>query len=221
MTTSKAMASVTDDGDDSPTGSFHVILSTPGLDRDNERLTARALEPLPEHINFDIDHAMTVEKTIGSGRPFYDEQGRLNVKGTYASTPLAQTTRTLVKEGHIRTTSVVFMQKEAHRAKDGIKDITKGELLNGSFVCIPANREAVVLAAKAMEVAKAGARHSGADMSHLQSAHDHLCSLGAVCAMDTNDPAVAGDGNDVQMPKNLAVEADLLALELVLLHSSN
>ena len=31
---------------------------------------------------------------------------------------------------------------------------------------------------------KAGARHSAADMEHLQAAHDHLCSLGADCATD-------------------------------------
>jgi hypothetical protein len=41
-----------------------------------------------------------------------------------------------------------------------------------------------VMAAGADDLAKAGARHSKADMEHMQSAHDALCKLGVACSKD-------------------------------------
>lgn len=172
------------DGDDVDAfpGTFEVILSTPAKDRDGDELhTSEWKQPLPEHITFDIDHGMSVEKTVGSGVPEIDEAGRLVVKGTYSSLPTAQNTRTLVNEGHIRTVSVAFMS-EPQTLKDGTKR-TQRELLNGAFVAIPANREAVILSSKSLDVdAKAGARHSASDAKALQSAHDALVAMGASCA---------------------------------------
>lgn len=132
--------------DDTPTGSFEVILSSPSLDRDGEVIDTGAFEPLPAHITFDVDHGMSTVTTVGSGAPTY-EDGNLVVRGTYASTPLAQETRALVKEGHIRTTSVAYMAPRIE-VRDGVKHIVKAELLNGAFVAVPANRDALVLAAK-------------------------------------------------------------------------
>lgn len=134
--------------DDDPNGSFEVILSAPTLDRDGEVVDSHAFEPLPDHITFDVDHGMSVATTVGSGVPRYDEEGRLRVKGTYSSIPRAQELRTLVREGHIRTTSVAFMGAVREK-KDGVPHVVKAELLNGAFVPIPANREAAVLVAKA------------------------------------------------------------------------
>src|SRR4051812_39091574 len=90
--------------DDAFPGSFEVILSAPTKDRDGETLlSSEWKQPLPEHITFDRDHEMSVKGTVGSGTPRIDDQGRLIVSGTYSSLPHAQETRTLVKEGHIRT----------------------------------------------------------------------------------------------------------------------
>lgn len=136
------------DGDD-PNGSFEVILSAPTLDRDGEVIDARVFEPLPDHVTFDIDHGMSTATTVGSGIPYYDGDV-LKVKGTFSSIPRAQEVRTLVAEGHIRTTSVAFMDAEREQ-KDGVTHITRAELLNGAFVPIPSNREAVVLSAKAYQ----------------------------------------------------------------------
>jgi hypothetical protein len=61
--------------DDYPHGSFEVILSAPTLDRDGEIIDSRAFEPLPPRINFDTDHSMTCDSVVGSGVPFYDEDG--------------------------------------------------------------------------------------------------------------------------------------------------
>lgn len=134
------------DDDGSGVGEFDVILSAPTLDRDGEVIDAKVFEPLPEHITFDIDHGMSTATTVGSGKPFYDGDV-LRVKGTYSSIPRAQEVRTLVREGHIRTTSVAFMGAEREE-KDGVTHIKRAELLNGAFVPIPSNRESVVLSAK-------------------------------------------------------------------------
>lgn len=135
------------DDDGSGVGEFDVILSTPTLDRDGEVIDAKVFEPLPDHITFDIDHGMSTATTVGSGKPFYDGDV-LRVKGTYSSIPRAQEVRTLVREGHIRTTSVAFMSAKREEDDDGVVHIKKAELLNGAFVPIPSNRDAVVLSAK-------------------------------------------------------------------------
>lgn len=142
--------------DDSPNGAFDVILSAPTLDRDGEVIDAKVFEPLPEHITFDIDHGMSTATTVGSGVPFYDGDV-LRVKGTYSSIPRAQEVRTLVREGHIRTTSVAFMSAKREEDEDGVTHITKAELLNGAFVPIPSNRDALVLSAKAHDAKVAAA----------------------------------------------------------------
>lgn len=171
-----------DSGDDGDPGSFHVILSPLSDDRDGERLVGKAFDtadyPLPDHITFDVDHAMKVAGTVGSGRPYYGDDGALHVEGTYARTALGQETRSLVNDGHIRTTSVAFMNKKSTKAADGIREITSAELLNGAFVAVPANRDALVLSSKGLEV-KAGARNNTSDKGHIQAIHDHALALGA------------------------------------------
>lgn len=139
-----------EDADGDPNGEFDVILSAPTLDRDGEVVDAKVFDPLPNHITFDIDHGMSTATTVGSGVPEYLPDGRLRVKGTYSSIARAQEVRTLVREGHIRTTSVAFMGA-VREEKDGVQHIVKAELLNGAFVPIPSNRESVVLSAKSFE----------------------------------------------------------------------
>lgn len=146
ITKSIAAAEVKAVSTDDPNGAFEVILSAPTLDRDGEVIDSNAFDPLPEHITFDIDHGLSTATTVGSGVPRYDG-GLLKVAGTFSSIPRAQEVRTLVDEGHIRTTSVAFMNPK-REIKDGVPHVVKAELLNGAFVPVPANREAVVLAAK-------------------------------------------------------------------------
>jgi hypothetical protein len=175
-----------EDADGDPNGEFDVILSAPTLDRDGEVVDSKIFEPLPDHITFDIDHGMSVATTVGSGKPFYDG-GKLRVKGTYSSIPFAQNVRTLVKEGHIRTASVAFMGA-VREEKGGVPHIVSAELLNGAFVPIPSNREAVVLTAKAFEE-KAGSRNNGKDADRLQAIHDLAVENGATCAATEATPA--------------------------------
>jgi hypothetical protein len=125
---------------------------------------------------------MTVAGTVGSGTPSIDDDGNLIVSGTYSSLQRAQDVRTLVNEGHIKTTSVAFMSKKVAKAEgDGYRVVR--ELLNGAFVAIPSNREALVLSSKS------GARNNSKDAQTIQSLHDGAVNLGASCD-------AAGDGDD-------------------------
>ena len=178
----KAIADIAPAVDDaeSATGKFDVILSAETLDRDGDELKKGEWKlPLPDHITFDTDHGMSVATTVGSGAPFIHEDGTLRVSGTYSSIPRAQEVRTLVNEGHIRTTSVAFMTEKASKAAGGT---VQRELLNGAFVAVPSNREAVILSSKA------GARNSQTDASHMQAAHDHLVAMGASCGKSVSAP---------------------------------
>jgi HK97 family phage prohead protease len=129
---------------------FESVLSAPTLDRDGEVIDSRAFEPLPDHIPIDVDHAMSVEKTVASGQPFYDGDV-LMFRGRFASTPLGQLTHTLVKEGHIRSMSVAFMnaRTETDPADERVH-IRQAELLNAGIVAIPSNREALMTAVKSL-----------------------------------------------------------------------
>ena len=133
-------------------GTFEVVLSAPTQDRDGDTLLPEEWKtPLPEHITFDIDHGMSVATTVGSGAPTIDAKtGNLVVRGTYSSLDRAQEVRTLVNEGHIRTTSVAFMNLPA-TVKNG-KKISQRELLNGAFVAVPSNREAVIMNSKGIDL---------------------------------------------------------------------
>lgn len=159
---------------DAPHGSFTAVLSAPTLDRDGDTLLADGWkQPLPDRITMDVDHQMSVAGTVGSAHPYIDADGSLKVDGIFASTPLAQEVRTLVNEGHITTLSVAFLSEKS--TKDGATRVQR-ELLNGAFVAIPSNREAIVLSSKS------GARNSKSDAAHIQSIHDASQSLGATCS---------------------------------------
>lgn len=159
-------------------GSFEVVLSTPAKDRDGDELAIEDWkQPLPDHITFDTDHGMSVETIVGSGIPTI-EDGKMIVRGTYSSLARAQDVRTLVKEKHIRTTSVAFMSEKV--TKDG-KTKSVRELLNGAFVAIPSNRESLILSGKS------GARNSQSDAAAIQAIHDHAIALGATPAGPSDD----------------------------------
>jgi hypothetical protein len=203
LVVTKALASVQigpDDSADGP-GTFSLILSTDAIDRDGEVVETGAFNPLPDHISMDIDHGMSVATTVGSGVPFYNAAGQLQVDGTFASTELGQQVRTLVREGHVRTASVAMIPTVKTKAQDGNGPtrITQADLLNGAFTPVPSNTTARVLAAKSVAQlealsVKVGARNSGTDQSLIQSIHDLAERLGAICTPnDGNVEDPAGD----------------------------
>jgi hypothetical protein len=186
-TVTASVKSATED-EDAPYGAFDVILSAQTKDRDGDVLLKDEWKtPLPDHIPFDIDHGMSIEKTVGSGKPFINDDGNLQVRGTFASTPLGQTVRSLVAEGHIRSTSVAFMSEKTQ--KDG-NSVVLRELLNGAFVNTPSNREAIVLAVKSLDT-KAGARNSSSDAAKIQQIYDLAVELGASAGGDDTKSVTA------------------------------
>jgi hypothetical protein len=181
-----------------PHGTFEVILSAPTLDRDGEVVDSKAFEPLPTHITFDTDHSMTCDSVVGSGEPFYAEDGTLRVKGGYCADERSQTIRQKVADGHIRTTSVTFMAAKREKDAKGVQHVIEAELLNGTFTPIPSNRESVVLSAKSI-IAKEGRRNSASDAEYIQAAHDAMKALGAACDVK----AVSGVGAKRLVPDGL------------------
>jgi HK97 family phage prohead protease len=171
-----AVADVRAAESENPSGEFEVILSAETLDRDGEVIDAKAFEPLPDSIPFHAFHDF--HDPIGRAVPFYDGPV-LKARGTFASTARAQEIRTLVTEGVIGHTSVGFMaavRKDAEEAPH----VTSGELLEGSFVSVPSNREAAVLLAKEFDAAAHSQKATKGD--RLQSIHDLAVANGAQCA---------------------------------------
>ena len=120
---------------------------------------------------------MSVATCVGSGKPFINDDGQLQVRGTFASTPHGQAVRTLVNEGHIDRVSVAFME---HKTKKDAKP--QRELLNGAFVAVPANPEAVVLSSKAVE----GTGDSRVSENYLMSETEAISDMFQDDAMDSD-----------------------------------
>ncbi|MDG3012382.1 hypothetical protein G4X40_19770 [Rhodococcus sp. D2-41] len=199
----KALATIEDtDAEAAEHGGFTAVLSTPALDRDGDQLARDEwVEPLPDRITLDMDHEMSVAGTIGSAHPYFDDGGRLMIDATFASTPKAQEVRSLIREGHISTVSVAFMNDRTK--KDGVP---RRELLNAGVVAIPSNREAVILESKAAAevLAKAGARNSANDSKMIQAIHDAAGHLGAQCATDADADTGEDDGANKAFEDGLA-----------------
>lgn len=178
---------------DAGDGEFEAVLSTPVVDRDVEIVEPGAFDPLPERLKIHVDHDMSTRSLAGSGTPFYDGD-TLKVKGRFAATPLGQEVRQLVLDGHLDGMSVGFI-RPVREQKDGVTHLTRAELIEASFVTVPANTQALVTAVKV------GARNAAKDAERIQSAHDLLTELGATCGADKTvsvepadpEPAAAAD----------------------------
>jgi len=205
-----------EESEEFPYGGFVAVASTPSVDRDGDKLESNEwITPLPDHITIDIDHEMSVRGTVGSARPYFSDDGQLMIEARFASTAQAQETRTLIREGHVRTVSVAFLTDKSKKSGE-----PRRELLNVGIVAIPSNREAMILSSKtaaikdcqcwdgyervpgttpcapgscrkcdaASKMAALVTTKAGGDASLIQAIHDAACHLGAgCCAMD--DPA--------------------------------
>lgn len=123
-------------------GTFEVIASTEDVDRMGEvvRSDGWMLENFNKNpvILFGHDHGSL---PIGKATSAEVKDRELIVKGVFASHERAQTVRKLYDEGIMKAVSVGFIPHEM----DG-NIITSAELLELSFVPIPANSEALTLA---------------------------------------------------------------------------
>lgn len=197
----EAIAEVKAAASEHPNGEFEIVMSTDSVDRDGEIIVKGAFDPLPESIPVHAFHDFN--DPIGRAVPGYNDQGQLVGRGFYAGTPRAQEIRQLVTDGVIGHTSVGFMAAERDDKGDGPVKITGAELLEVSFVSVPSNRDARVLAAKHLLNEKVGARNNLKDTERLQLAHDLMVENGAVCAAKsahTESPAVTLTVNGMKLP---------------------
>lgn len=153
-------------------GEFEAILSMPTLDRDKEVVDSGAFNPLPESIPIHVDHNMSVRSLVARGRPYYEGE-TLMVSGKFASSPDAQLVRQLAVEGILDSMSVGFLDAKRYTDEKGVPHIGRGELIEASFVTVPSNREALVMAAK-----NAGLTD---DPAYVQALHDNAVASGAAC----------------------------------------
>lgn len=162
-------------GDGDPNGEFEAILSVPTIDRDGEVIDGQAFDPLPTSIPIHKFHDFS--SPVADAVPFYDGD-ILKARGVFDPDPDTQTFRTKVGKS-IKYMSVGFMAA-IRTDQEGVPHITKGELLEASFVSVPSNREAAILAVKSL-TEKVGARNSGNDAERLQAIHDLAVANGAAC----------------------------------------
>jgi len=126
-----------------PDGEFEAILSVPTIDRDGEVIDGRAFEPLPAEIPIHKFHDFS--SPVATATPFY-EGDVLKARGTFDPDADSQAIRAKVGRS-IRYMSVGFMAA-TRSDQDGVPHITRAELLEASFVSVPSNREAAILAVK-------------------------------------------------------------------------
>lgn len=147
----KSVASIqSSDGEKfGPNGGFTAVLSTASLDRDGDTLLKGEWMDLPDWLPLDIDHGRKAADTIGKFHPYWDGDVMM-MDAYFASTAQAQEVRTLIKDlseedgsGCPLGVSVFFGQYKNRKSGE-----PQRELLNAGVVGIPANRDAVIVAAK-------------------------------------------------------------------------
>lgn len=139
QTTLKSLKEVSD------TGTFEMVISTDDVDRHGEIVDQKGIDfsaymknpvVLWGHNHNQIPVGITDEiytRTVGT-------QIQTIAKGRFASHEFAQTLRALFDAGMLKTSSIGFIPKEYQG-----NTITKSELLEWSFVSIPANPYALAL----------------------------------------------------------------------------
>lgn len=126
---------------DSETGTFEVVITTENLDRYQEVIKLDGWD-LTHYRNNPVvlwghDHS----RLIGMATSIDIVDGKMIAKGKFAPTEEGQEKRKLYEMGFLKATSVGFIEKE----REG-NLITKAELLEFSFVSVPANPYALSLA---------------------------------------------------------------------------
>jgi HK97 family phage prohead protease len=138
----KAAIEATEKAVEGDTGTFEVVISTENLDRYQEVISINGWD-LEHYRNNPVvlwghDHFTL---PIGVATFVGIEEGKLIARGKFAPHAFAQEIRTLYDAGIVRATSVGFIEKE----REG-NLITRAELLEFSFVSVPANPYALALA---------------------------------------------------------------------------
>ena len=134
---------------------FEVVATTEDTDRDNEQIKVEWWDTKNWERNpvILVNHSYKVEDIVWKGMNFYTEDGVKKLKGVFSKTnPKAKIIKDLYNEWMLKTVSVGFIPME--RSKEDPNVIEKAELLEVSFVAVPANPNAVSLDEKTYQEAK-------------------------------------------------------------------
>jgi len=137
----KSVVEATKGASDTDTGTFEMVITTENIDRYNEVIKLDGWD-LTHYLKNGVvlwghDHNLI----IGLTTSLMAVNGQLIAKGKFAPTPFAQEKRMLYDAGFLQASSVGFIEKE----REG-NLITKAELIEWSFVSVPANPYALSLA---------------------------------------------------------------------------
>lgn len=137
----RALLDQTKAASDSESGTFEVVITTENLDRYQEVIKLDGWDLTHYRNNPVVLWGHDHNSPIGVATSIDIADGKMVAKGKFAPTEKAQEVRKLYDFGIIRATSVGFIEKE----REG-NLITKAELLEFSFVSVPANPYALSLA---------------------------------------------------------------------------
>jgi HK97 family phage prohead protease len=137
----KKLVADTKAASDEDTGTFEVVITSERLDRYNEviKLDGWQLDDFLENpiVLWMHDHM----QPIGVATSLQKQDGKIIAQGKFAPNAKGQEVRQLYDAGIVKAASVGFIPKE----QEG-NLITKAELLEFSFVSVPANPDALALA---------------------------------------------------------------------------
>jgi HK97 family phage prohead protease len=137
----KQLLASTKDAPDASTGTFEVVITTADLDRYQEVISLDGWQLDNYRANPIVLWAHDHREPIGVATDLSIADGKMIAKGKFAPNAKGQEIRQLYDAGIIRATSVGFIEKERQGNL-----ITKAELLEFSFVSVPANPYALALA---------------------------------------------------------------------------
>lgn len=134
--------------------SFKVVVTTEWLDRDKETLKADGIE-FKNYLKNPVvlaDHIYRIDSIVGKTTKIYQEGTKTIAEWVFAKgVEKAEILRTLYNQGMVKTVSIWFIPNERD-PKDNAT-ITKSEMLEFSFVAVPANPEAISLDGKTYQKA--------------------------------------------------------------------
>lgn len=134
--------------EESEDNKFKVVVTTEWVDRDWEILKADGIDFKAYMKNpvVLVDHRYTIDSIVWKTVKIYQEGGKTIAEGIFADTENAKIVKQLYQGGFVKTVSIWFISKQRNENDRAV--IEKSEMLEFSFVAVPANAEALSLDGK-------------------------------------------------------------------------
>lgn len=134
--------------EDNESNKFRVVVTTEWVDRDWEVLKAEGIdfEAYMKNPVVLVDHRYTIDSIVWKTLSITQENWQTIAEGIFADTENAKIVKELYNGWFVKTVSIGFIPKA--RNQDDKLIIEKSEMLEFSFVAVPANPEALSLDGK-------------------------------------------------------------------------